>query len=70
MRDKSFRYQSIKERLKELEITQQEFAEMLGISFSGLQHRFRKDADDLHLSLRGVECVKGNAKRWRKKFGI
>lgn len=66
------KYDNLRTAIADIGLTHNELASILGISWSGLQHRIKADRLDLHLCLRGIECIKGNAKtdKWKLKLGV
>ena len=47
-------YQSIPAEIKRIGLTQQECAEMLGCSLSGLTHRIKADKPQFHFAIYGL----------------
>lgn len=66
------KYDNLRQAIKELGLTHNELASILGISWSGLQDRIRKDRIDLHLTILGLNCIKGRHKsdKWKKKLNL
>lgn len=64
------KYTDLRKAIKELGMTHNELASLLGISWSGLQDRIRKDRLDLHLTVMGLHCIKGRHKtdKWKAKL--
>tara|TARA_Y100001949_G_C15978424_1_gene327308 strand:- start:1490 stop:1765 length:276 start_codon:yes stop_codon:yes gene_type:complete len=52
-------YQSIPAEIKRLGITQQECANMLGCSLSGLTHRIKADRPQIHFAIYGLASYLG-----------
>ena len=53
---KDYRYLSLRDEIRNMGLTQNEFASIIGLSWSGLQHRLRAGKDEFHLLVRGVKC--------------
>lgn len=68
----SMKYDNLRETIAKLGLTHNELASIMGISWSGLQHRIKADRLDLHLCIRGLECIKGktSANNLRGKLGL
>ena len=66
------KYEDLRGAIKELGMTHNELASLLGISWSGLQDRIRRDRLDLHLTIRGLYCIKGNSKtdKWKERVNL
>jgi predicted transcriptional regulator len=56
------RYLSIPEELQKMDMSQRQFAKLLGITPSTLNHRIKKDSPTLHWCLYGVQCFYGKEK--------